>query len=121
MTVLDQAYCVAVAGSDRDACQAWLQAGRDHRWSAGGTGASLLPTVVLLVVAAAALWVAVRALRSTRPTRTAVQPPPVGPTRPGAAATAPPVPAAGTRWRDSAQLEQDGRAEAHNGAGPTSW
>lgn len=117
MTLTDTAYCVAVAGSDRDACQAWLQAGRDHRWSTGGTGASLLPTVVLLAVAAAALWIAVRALRSARPTRAAVQPPPVGPTRPGGAATAPPVTAAGTRWRDCAPLEQDGRTEAHSTGG----
>ena len=70
MSVTDDLYCLAVARSDAEACKAWLQAGRDHKWTATTSSASLLIPLVLLAVVVVALWVAARAMRSTRAAKT---------------------------------------------------
>ena len=112
MSVTDDLYCLAVARSDAEACKAWLQAGRDHKWTATTSSASLIVPLVLLAVVAVALWVAARAMRSTRTART------VG----AQAASAPPTPGhaavAGLPRQERMGELAGRRAEAHSTTGP---
>ena len=112
MTVTDTLYCAAVARSDSEACTAWLQTGRDHKWTATTSSAALLIPLVLLAVVAVALWVAARAMRSTRTART------VG----AQAASAPPTPGhaavAGLPRQERTDEPAGRRAEAHSTTGP---
>ena len=112
MTVFDDFYCGAVAGSDGAACQAWLQAGRDHRWAPPAPPAfdwaRLVPVAMALFVVVA-LLLAARALRATRkPAET------TGPSLPRAVPTARQVTVAGTTWRYGTVPAQDDRTEAHS-------
>ena len=70
MTVTDDLYCTVVAHDAAEACKTWLQTGRDHQWAAATSSTSLIVPGVLLLVAVVALWIAARAMRSTRPART---------------------------------------------------
>ena len=114
MTFTDTLYCEAVARSDAEACTTWLQTGRDHKWTATTSSASLIVPLVLLAVVVVALWVAVRAMRSTRTARTNAAGAAVGdaPATPGRG-TAPSPP------RHERMGEPAGRrAEPHSTTGP---
>ena len=69
MTFTDSLYCEAVAHDAAEACKTWLQTGRDHQWTAATSSTSLIVPGVLLLVAVVALWIAARAMRSTRAAR----------------------------------------------------
>ena len=70
MTVTDDLYCTVVAHDAAEACKTWLQTGRDHQWAAATSSTSLIVPAVLLGVVVVALWIAARAMRSTRTART---------------------------------------------------
>ena len=70
MTVTDDLYCTVVAHDAAEACKTWLQTGRDHQWAAATSSTSLVVPAVLLGVVVVALWIAARAMRSTRTART---------------------------------------------------
>ena len=110
MTVFDDFYCGAVAGSDGAACQSWLQAGRDHRWAPpappGVAWQAWVPAAAALVVVVV-LLLAARALRATRkPAET------TGPSLPRAVPTARQVTVADTRGHDRTRPAPDPRTSA---------
>ena len=116
MTVFDDFYCGAVAGSDGAACQSWLQAGRDHRWAPpappGAAWQAWVPAAAALVVVVT-LLLAARALRATRkPAET------TGPSLPRAVPTARQVTVAGTRGHERTRAGQDTRTEARSAVSP---
>lgn len=108
MTIFDDLYCGSVAGQDADACRAWLQAGRDHRWAplapATFDWVGWVPALAA-VVSVLALLLLVRGLRATR------KPAPEMP-RPGAVAHQ--VTVAGTTWHDRTVPARDARTDAHS-------
>ena len=117
MTILDDLYCGSVAGQDADACRAWLQAGRDHRWApppapvATSFDWQAWVPAFAAVVSVLAVLLMVRGLRATRPPVTSSAMP-----RPGAVARQ--VTVAGTTWHDRTVPAQDARTEARSGVSP---
>ena len=116
MTIVDEFYCGSVAGQDADACRAWLQAGRDHRWAPpapppGYDWGRLVP-VAMAVVVVVTLLLAARALRATR------KPAAVRPGVPRPVAVGYQQTVAGTTWHDHTVPARDARTEAHSATSP---